>query len=208
MTFLSVVNLLGTSVFAITGVLTAVRKKFDPIGILVLSTVTAIGGGTVRDILLGINPVSWIRDINVLYVIFATVFLSVGAVHFSKVRISGIQPYLLVADALGLGLFTIGGVQVAQEQNVHFLIAIVMGTITGSAGGVIRDVLANEEPLLFRQTELYATTSIVGASLYILLEYLGIDANASAVAGMIAVAGLRMAALKFAIKLPVFNLKQ
>ena len=199
-------NQMGTAVFALTGVLTAVRKKFDPIGILVLSTVTAIGGGTVRDLLLGIHPLGWIQDVTILFVIIATVIGSLLWMRLVKITFKpGAWSALLVADALGLALFTINGTQIAEDLNTHWLIAIVMGTMTGSAGGVIRDVLANEEPLLFRQTELYATTSITGASVYLLLEQVGAARNFAAIAGMIIVAGLRLAALKWKIKLPVIS---
>jgi uncharacterized membrane protein YeiH len=198
-------NQMGTAVFALTGVLTAVRKKFDPIGIVVISTVTAIGGGTIRDLLLGIHPIGWIRDVNVLFVILVTVVISLLLIRFARVsvRLGGMST-LLLADALGLALFTLGGTQIAEQQNVHWLIAMVMGTITGSAGGVIRDVLTNEEPLLFKQTELYATASLAGAGLYLLLEHAGLSQNFAAILGMIAVSALRLAALKWKIRLPVF----
>ena len=207
MTLLYSINLFGTAVFAVTGVLTAVRKKFDPIGVLVISTVTAIGGGTTRDVLLGLHPIAWVRDINILYVIIASVIVSLVAIRFNHVKVSNVLPALLVADAIGLGLFTISGTQVAEQQGVHAFIAIVMGTLTGSAGGVIRDVLANEEPLLFRQTELYATASIAGASFYLLLESLGLSQNIAAIIAMMTVSGLRLAALRYKIKLPIFQLQ-
>jgi uncharacterized membrane protein YeiH len=205
MTLLYAFNLLGTSVFAISGVLTALRKRFDPIGLLVIATVTAIGGGTIRDLLLGVHPVSWIRDINILYVIIATVIGTLIWLRFLPAKNTGSISPLLVADALGLALFTIGGTQVAEQLDVHWLIAMVMGTITGSAGGVIRDVLTNEEPLLFRQTELYATTSIVGSGIYLLLKHADLPVNFSAMVGMLVIALLRLAALKWKIKLPVFS---
>lgn len=206
MTLLYWFNQMGTAVFALSGVLTAVHRKFDPIGILVIATVTAIGGGTIRDLLLGIHPVNWVRDVNVLYVIFSTVIISLFAIRFLKIRNSRTQSPLLIADALGLALFTIGGTQIAEQVGVHPMIAVVMGTITGSAGGVIRDVLTNEEPWLFRQNELYATAAILGAIIYLLLEMTGVSQNFAAMVGMLTIVTIRLSALKWQVKWPVFHL--
>lgn len=207
MSLLQWFNLFGLAVFALSGVLTAVRKNFDPIGILVISTVTAIGGGTTRDLLLGIHPVTWVTDVKTLVVILITTLLSLLVIRFSRISFMK-PPYtpLLIADALGLALFAIGGAQIAENQGTHWLIALVMGTITGAAGGVIRDVLTSETPLLFRQTELYATAAIAGGGIYLILEGFGVERDLSAVLGMATIALLRLAALRWKIKLPVFRL--
>ena len=149
------------------------RKRFDLLGVAVIATVTAIGGGTTRDVLLNRHPVFWIKDPTYLLVILAAAALTLLYVRFRKPpRIS-----LLIADALGLALFTISGAQVAEERNLPGLIVVVMGTITGSAGGLLRDVLSAEVPLLLRQADLYATAAIAGATAYLVLQAVGMDVH-------------------------------
>jgi uncharacterized membrane protein YeiH len=209
MSLLAWFNLFGLSVFAFSGVLTAVRKKFDPIGVVVISTVTAMGGGTIRDLLLGIRPVSWVTNVESLLVILITTAVSLVIIHFFRIpRLKPPFSPLLVADALGLGLFAIGGTQIAENQGTHWLISIVMGAMTGSAGGVIRDVLTSETPLLFRQTELYATAAIVGCGAYLILENAGIERDPAALVGMAVIFLFRLAAIRWNIKLPVFRLRE
>jgi uncharacterized membrane protein YeiH len=113
---------------------------------------------------------------------------------------------LLIADALGLALFTISGAQVAEERNMSGVIVVVMGTITGSAGGLLRDVLNAEVPLLLRQSDLYATAAIAGATVYLVLQATGIERMPAAVLGMMTVVGLRLAAIFLGLRLPVFSL--
>ena len=165
---LYILDLLGVIVFAISGAIVARDKQFDLFGGLVLAIVTAIGGGTFRDMALGRTPVFWLNDINyfALAAITAVIFLWVFRIHryndtWGKV--------LLVADAIGLAVFTVIGVEIALSANIHPSMAVAMGTITGCFGGVIRDVLANREPLIF-QKEIYATASLAGGSCYLALS--------------------------------------
>ncbi len=198
---LYLLDLLGVAVFAMSGVIAAGRKRFDLFGVAVIATVTAIGGGTARDVLLNRHPVFWIQDPTYLLVILAA-----AALTFVYVRLRnppGIS--LLVADALGLALFTISGAQVAEARNLPGLIVVVMGTITGSAGGLFRDVLSAEVPLLLRQTDLYATAAIAGATAYLLLQAVGVERTTSALVGMAVVAGLRIAAIWWRLRLPIFH---
>jgi uncharacterized membrane protein YeiH len=198
---LYVLDLLGVAVFAASGALAAGRKRLDLLGVLVIATVTAIGGGTTRDLLLDRHPVFWIQDPTYLLVIVVACALTLLYVRFRK------RPHtsLLVADALGLALFTISGAQVAESQGVSAPIAVVMGMITGSVGGLLRDVLSAEVPLLLRQTELYATAAIAGTAAYLTLQAFGMERTKAALVGMLTVAGLRLAAIAWSLRLPVFD---
>jgi uncharacterized membrane protein YeiH len=190
-------------VFAISGVLAAGRKRLDWLGVAVIAVVTAIGGGTLRDLLLDRNPIFWIADPTYLVVILAATAFTL---FYVRVRIPNPRA-LLVADALGLAFFTIGGVQIAQQSGLSGLIAILMGTITGVAGGVVRDVLCAEIPLILMRGHLYATATIVGAALYLVLERVGMPRDSAALIGMGAIAAVRFGAILWRLDLPVLSLE-
>jgi uncharacterized membrane protein YeiH len=197
----NLLSMLGVGVFAASGALAAGRKNFDLLGVVVIALVTAVGGGTLRDLLLNRHPIFWVEDPTHLIVIFAAAAVTLAYVRFRKPpRVS-----LSVADALGLALFSISGAQVAEARSLPALTIIVMGTMTGSAGGVLRDVLSGEVPLLFRQGDLYATAAIVGIALYLAAQAVGIEATPASYLGMVAVAGLRFAAIRWRLRLPVFR---
>ena len=197
-----VLDLLGVGVFAISGVLAAARKGLDVLGVGVIAVVTAIGGGTLRDLLLDRHPIFWIADSAYLWVILAATGITLGYLRFWVAS----RRALLVADALGLAFFTIGGVQVAQQAGHSDQIALLMGTITGVAGGVLRDVLTAEIPLILRPGRLYATAALAGAGLYVLLAGRGVSPEAAAIAGMGATAGLRLSAIFWRLELPTVRL--
>ena len=199
-----VVELLGVAVFAISGVLAAGRKRLDWLGVTVIAVVTAIGGGTLRDVLLDRTPIFWIADTTYLYVILAATAVTLGYV---RLRIPNPRA-LLVADALGLAFFTIGGVQIAQQAGHSGLIAVIMGTITGVAGGVLRDVLCAQIPLILVRGNLYATATIVGAALYLLLERAGLSRDAASLLGMGTIVAVRGAAILWRLELPVLSLEE
>lgn len=199
--FFYLLDLIGVAVFAVSGAIAAGRKRFDLLGVVVIATVTAIGGGTTRDLLLDRHPVFWIRDPTYLLVILAATGLTLLSVRFRELP----RTSLLIADALGLALFTISGAQIAEERDLPGVIAVVMGTITGSAGGLLRDVLGAEVPLLLRQTDLYATAAIAGATVYLVLQAIGMERTPAALLGMATVAGLRMAAIAWGLRLPVLH---
>ena len=201
---LYLLDLIGVAVFAVSGALVAGRKQFDLLGVAVIATVTAIGGGTVRDVLLDRHPVFWIRDPTYLPVILAAAALTVLYARFRRPpRIS-----LLIADALGLALFTISGAQIAEERDLPGIIVVLMGTITGTAGGLLRDVLSAEVPLLLRQTDLYATAAIVGATAYLMLQAAGLEPMHAALVGMATIVLLRLAAILWRLRLPVFRVPE
>jgi uncharacterized membrane protein YeiH len=199
-----VLSLVGVAVFAASGALAAGRKGFDLLGVMVIAGVTAIGGGTIRDVLLDRHPIFWIADPWQLVVILGAALLTLIYVRFRR------PPWtaLLIADALGLALFTISGAQVAEQRGLPGIIVVVMGTMTGSAGGVLRDILSGEVPLLLRQGELYATAAIAGVIVYLLAQAGGCAPTLAALLGMSTVAAVRFAAILWKLRLPVFRLPE
>jgi uncharacterized membrane protein YeiH len=163
-----------------------------------MAIVTAVGGGTIRDVFLD-RPVFWIQHPAYLVACLAAAAITVIYSHFKRPP----EHTLGVADALGLGLFTIVGAQVAQHENVSALIVVIMATITGVAGGAIRDILSAEIPAVLRQGSLYASAAMIGTLLYLLLPAFGVAAWPAAIAGMIAVVAIRLLAVFWGVELPV-----
>ena len=201
---LYLLDLVGVAVFAVSGALAAGRKRLDFLGVAIIATVTAIGGGTIRDLLVDRHPVFWIKDATYLLVTLSAAALTIVYARFRKPP--GV--WLPIADALGLALFTISGARVAEEQNLPGLIVVVMGTITGTAGGLLRDILCAEVPLVLRQSDLYATAAIVGSTGYLLLQSMGVDRTPAALIGMAVVAALRIAAIGWSLRLPIFQVRE
>jgi uncharacterized membrane protein YeiH len=195
-------DLLGIAVFAVSGALAAGRKGLDLLGVIVLAMVTAIGGGTIRDVLLDRHPIVWLADPVYLEVIGASALLTVAYVRWRPPP----EAALLVADALGLALFSVAGAQIAERAGLPALSGIALGTITGAAGGAVRDVLLAEIPLVLRRGDLYASTAIAGTATYFALEAMGAGRGAATLVGMVVVAGLRLAAIWWRLSLPVFRL--
>jgi uncharacterized membrane protein YeiH len=201
--YLYVLDLVGVAVFAISGALAAGRRRLDLIGVLVLAAVTAVGGGTVRDVLLDRHPIFWLADARYLLVIIVAALATVLYVRWA--RVPGIT--LDVADALGLALFSVVGTQVAERTGMPALSCVLLGAVTGAAGGAIRDVLTARVPLVLQQGSLYAAAAIAGTSLYVVLARLGLERSTAALAGMAVVAALRLAAIWWGLKLPVFEVR-
>lgn len=195
------IDLAGVAVFAVSGALAAGRKSLDLLGVVVLATVTAIGGGTLRDLLLDRHPVFWVANPLYLLVIAGAALATVLYTRRRKPP----RKALAVADALGLAFFVIAGAQLAEAAGLPALSVVVMGVITGTAGGVTRDVLAAEIPLIFRRGELYATAALAGVVAYLLLVRLGIPREAAALAGMTGIVLLRFAAILWGLRLPTFT---
>jgi uncharacterized membrane protein YeiH len=200
MTFQYPFELLGTFFFAISGALAIQDHHDDLFGAGFMGFVTAIGGGTLRDIMLGSYPLVWIRDIFFLYAIFAGVM--VAYIFFRKLM--RLKRTFLFFDTLGISFFTILGVEKALTLGVRPEIAAIMGMFTAIMGGVIRDVLTNETPVLFRK-EIYATACLAGAILYLILYKIGIDRNMNLVASIILIFIIRILAVKFQLALPSFR---
>jgi len=164
-TWILFVDLFGTMVFAISGVITAIEKKFDLVGTLIIGFVTAIGGGTIRDILIGRLPVGWIVDINYIYAIL----LGYALAYTFKEKIIKLRKGMFLFDTIGIGLFTIIGINVGLNYELSKIVCLILGVVSACFGGVIRDVLTNEIPLIFRQ-EIYATACMIGGISYLLLS--------------------------------------
>lgn len=197
--FLFIIDILGTLAFAVSGAFLAMQKKLDPFGVLVLAFATAIGGGTLRDILIGNLPVSWLRNETATVIIFAA---AVATMLFGR-YLKQFTTTLFLFDALGLGLFTIIGIELAIEKNFSMGVCIALGTITACFGGVLRDVLLNDVPLLFRR-EIYAMACIAGGLLYFLLKRIDLDENISKAICIVVIVAIRVYAVRFKISLPQF----
>jgi uncharacterized membrane protein YeiH len=192
----SIIEISGTVAFAISGAFSAMQKRMDIFGVIIMGFVTAIGGGTIRDILIGDTPVSWMRDYKLPLIILGTV---IAAILFKK-YIKTFKVTLFLFDALGLGLFTIIGIQKGVSIGLNPGICIALGTITGCFGGVVRDILLNHIPLIFHR-EIYATACIFGGMLYFLLVgYL--DINIVKVMAITVICSIRIIAVKFKLTLP------
>lgn len=196
-------DVLGTAVFAISGVLLAGKLRMDPFGVLVLGVVTAIGGGTIRDMALNNGPVFWVKDPTDLVVAMVTCLAAILIIRRPRRLPRWILPVL---DAIGLAVFVGIGVNTAFASGTGPLIAICMGVITGVGGGLIRDVLAREIPMILR-TEVYATACIIGGIVHATAFYaFHVDAQLASVLGMIITLGIRLAAIRWHLKLPTFEL--
>lgn len=196
-------DLIGVAVFAISGALAAGRKHLDLLGVVVLATVTAIGGGTIRDVLLDRNPLFWLADPAYLIVIVGAALLTVPYVRWRPPPAAA----LLYADAVGLAMFSVAGAQIGERQGLPAIACVVLGTITGAAGGAVRDVLSAEIPLVLRRGNLYASAAILGTALYMVLAGLGVTRSTASLAGMVVVAAVRLASIAFGLQLPVFALE-
>ncbi|WP_017733837.1 trimeric intracellular cation channel family protein [Nafulsella turpanensis] len=201
MEILYILDLVGTFVFAISGTLTAADKRLDLMGATVIGFVTAIGGGTVRDLLLGIHPVGWMQDVNYLWVILAGVVCTV----LFKGNVLKLKRTLSLFDTIGIGVFTVLGLSKALMAGVEPVFAVMMGTISAVFGGVIRDTLCNDIPIIFRPTELYATVCLSGGCVFLGLEYLGLNLPLNYTITILFIITLRIVSIKFDFKLPALK---
>ena len=200
---LYVIDLIGVAVFAVSGALAAGGKRLDLLGVIVIAMVTGIGGGTIRDLLLDRHPVFWIADPSYLAVITGAALLTMIYVRWHPPP----EESLAVADALGLAFFAISGAGIAHQLGLPATGVIVMGVLTGVAGGVIRDVLTAEIPMILHGRELYATAAISGSAVFVGLKALGTASPIPSVAGMAVIVGLRLAAIFWGLRVPAFSLE-
>ncbi len=191
------IDLLGTMVFAISGAMAAMRHNIDIFGATFTGFVTAIGGGSLRDIFLNLRPV-WVDDGNYLLAILTGVLI---AILFRKVLYQ-LARTLSLFDALGIGFFTVVGVQKSLDHESSAIAAVVLGMFSAVMGGVTRDTLLNETPLIFRK-EIYATACLSGAILFVLLNHLGVDYNLNALLSACVVFLIRIIAVKYKLALPI-----
>lgn len=195
--FYFLMDLLGTVAFAISGVLVAMDKRLDLFGVFIIAFVTAIGGGTLRDLLIGNTPVAWMLESTYIITIIGTVVLAI--IFREKLRY--LRKSLFLFDTLGIGLYTMVGIEKGLNANLLPAMCIILGTITASFGGVIRDILCNEIPVIFRK-EIYATACVVGGLSYFLLRKLPLGDEYVYLASILIVIGIRLLAVKYKITLP------
>lgn len=203
MTFLHALDYIGAAVFAVSGALAAGRRRLDLLGVVVLALVTAVGGGTIRDVLLARHPIFWLADQWYLVVIAAAALATVAYTRWRRPP----RGSLLVADGLGLALFSMAGAQIAESRGFPILSGVTLGTVTGVAGGAVRDILCAEIPLVLRRGNLYASAAIAGTLSYFFLEWLGVERRVAALAGMTITALLRFASIWLGLSLPVYELQ-
>lgn len=199
MDYIAVIDHLGTFAFAISGIRLAYISRLDWFGAYIVGLVTAIGGGTTRDILLDVTPF-WMEQPS--YLIITGVALI--AVLLFENLIQKMSKTLFIFDAIGLGLFTVVGIEKTLLFDFPFWVAILMGMITGAVGGVIRDVLLNETPLIFRK-DIYAMACIIGGVVFFICQEVGMLQSFSSILAAITVIGTRIIALLFHIELPIFT---
>ncbi|MGA8855213.1 MAG: trimeric intracellular cation channel family protein [Christiangramia sp.] len=195
----NILDVLGTIAFAISGALSAMNRRLDLFGIFIIAFVTAIGGGTVRDILIGDTPVTWMENIVYVYLIGVVTVLSI----VFRNKINYLKKSLFLFDTIGLGVFTITGVETGIQNDLDPIISVALGAMTGTFGGVIRDILCNEIPVIFRK-EIYATACLIGALAYVVLYDLGVDADVIYIVTSLTVISIRLVVVKYHITLPSF----
>ncbi len=195
--FYLAIDILGTIAFAISGVLIAMEKKLDLFGVFIIAFVTAVGGGTLRDLLIGNVPVNWIKEPVYMFTIAITVVIAILFVN----KLKYIRKSLFLFDTIGIGFYTLIGIEKGVSAELTPIMCIALGTITASFGGVIRDILCNEIPVIFRK-EIYATVCILGGSIYFLLLLTSIKADYAFIVAIFTIIFLRILAVKFKISLP------
>ncbi|MEO9893749.1 trimeric intracellular cation channel family protein [Aurantibacter sp.] len=195
--FYFAIDILGTIAFAISGVLVAMEKKLDLFGVFIIAFVTAVGGGTLRDMLIGSTPVAWMQNTTYILVIIGTVAFTIIFRNYLKYFTKS----LFLFDTIGIGLYTLVGIEKGLSIGLNPLVCIALGTMTASFGGVIRDILCNEIPVVFRK-EIYATACILGGSSYFILRELPIENTFAYIAAIVIVIVIRILAVVFKIALP------
>lgn len=198
LTFIQGLELSGTFAFAVSGATAAINKSYDVIGLLALAFITAIGGGTIRDLLIGATPVAWMTDeLSNTAIIVAAV---IAALFFSYVKI--LQRWLNIFDAIGLGMFTITGINKGIAAGLPIPVCVALGVITGTFGGLLRDVITGEQPVLFTR-EIYAVASIAGGSLFVLAGFFThLPADLIQSISVTVIVGIRLLSLRYNWQLP------
>jgi uncharacterized membrane protein YeiH len=185
-------DIIGTMAFAMSGALTAMNKKLDPFGVFIIAFVTAVGGGTLRDVMIGRTPVGWMQDLTYVYVITLGFILTI---LFRK-RLDKLRVSLALFDTIGLGVFTLIGIQKGIDYHLHPTICIALGTMTACFGGVIRDILCTEIPVIFRR-EIYATICILGGIVFFILRKMNLENDVLYLVTSLVIIGIRVLAVKY-----------
>ena len=178
----------------------AMNKKMDPFGVFIIGFVTAVGGGTLRDILIDRNPVTWMSDLTYIYTIFLSTVIAIAF----RSKMGFLSKSLFLFDTIGLGIFTIIGTEIGIQNNFHPIISVSLGMMTATFGGVIRDTLLNDIPVIFHK-EIYATPCIIGAIIFLLLNEFRVPLNINYIITIGIVITIRLIAVKFKLQLPPFK---
>ena len=200
MNLIYTIDILGTFAFAISGSLVASDKKFDIFGVLIIAFVTAVGGGMLRDILINAHPINWIGDLNYIWTIFLAVFLT----FLFKSKIAFLSKTLFLFDTIGISVFTLLGLQKGLSFDLHPFIAIIMGMVSVVFGGVLRDVLTNKIPLIFKK-EIYASACLAGGLSYLILNLVAIPKENNFIISASVIIIIRLISVKYELELPKIN---
>lgn len=198
MTFLSIISYTGIFIFALTGAFKARTYKMDIFGGLVVAFATAYGGGTVRDLLIGIKPVNWINDNIALVLVFA----GTAFTFLLKENVRRFKRTIFFTDAVGLGLFTAAGIEISLRNGLNDVYALIMGVITATFGGLVADVFCNAVPDLFKRGELYATACALGGGIYLLIKNTSIDPNLNIAICVVTIIAIRIYSKRKRLMLP------
>ncbi|MDR9458137.1 MAG: trimeric intracellular cation channel family protein [Salegentibacter sp.] len=199
----NILDILGTIAFAISGALAAMDRRLDLFGIFIVAFVTASGGGTLRDILIGDTPVNWMQNTIYIYLIGVVTVLAI----IFRNKINYLKKSLFLFDTIGLGVFTITGVEIGVRSGLDPIISIALGAMTGTFGGVLRDILCNEIPVIFRK-EIYATACIVGGLVFVIMHSLGAKLDVIYVTTALIIIGIRLVVVKYHISLPYYYISE
>ena len=199
----NILDILGTIAFAISGALAAMDRRLDLFGIFIIAFVTASGGGTLRDILIGDTPVNWMQNTIYIYLIGVVTVLAI----IFRNKINYLKKSLFLFDTIGLGVFTITGVEIGIRSWLDPIISIALGAMTGTFGGVLRDILCNEIPVIFRK-EIYATACIVGGLVFVSMHSLGAHQDVIYITTALIIIGIRLVVVKYQISLPYYYISE
>ena len=196
----NLLDLIGTLAFAISGALVSIDKKMDLFGVFIITFVTALGGGTLRDVMIGRTPVGWMLNIDYIYVIITGFIVTL----LFKQLIEKFKIYLFIFDTIGLGVFTLIGLEKGINIGLHPIICIALGTMTACFGGVIRDILCAEIPVIFKK-EIYATICILGGMVFFILRKFNLNSDVLYLTTSLVIISVRVMAVKFKWYLPTLN---
>lgn len=199
-TLLQVLEVAGVVAFASSGLIEARNKKMDAVGVFTVAFITAFGGGTLRDLLLDRRPLFWVQHQEYIILIFAMALLAIPLLK--HLRFSVAESLIVYVDALGLGLFSVTGTSLAVDAGMPVVVCVMMGVITGIFGGVLRDIICNEIPLVFRRGQLYATCSFVGCWVFLALDHVQSTQALALGGGILMTFVMRVIAIRFNLKLP------
>ena len=197
MDLIYILDIIGTFAFAISGALFAFDKKFDLFGVIIIAFVTAVGGGMLRDVLINAHPINWIGDLNYLWAILIAVVFTI----LFKSKIAPLSKTLFLFDTIGIGVFTLLGVQKGFSYHLHPFVAIIMGMVSSVFGGVLRDVLTGRVPLIF-QKEIYASACLIGGLVFWVTNHFQISETTQFLTTLFSVILVRLVAVKFQLELP------